>query len=465
MVFNPQNLVKVDGSFTLPKSVNATAHRCLNADIVREFWHNFSFRCSTLSILESDQFIFSIGNAKALPLENSDYTINVESNGVCVYAENEKDLMRGYLTMLDQIKLVDVNGGVEACIDCCTIREKPLISSRMVHYCIFPETELWELQRFIRLCGALKYTHVVLEFWGMLQYDCMKELGWSHAFTKEQVKEVVKEGLDLGLEIVPMFNHWGHASLSRVGFGKHVVLDQNPTLQTYFSEDGWCWDIKNPKVRSLLRNVREELTELCGNGKYFHIGCDEAYGFDFSKESIDEFCDYVNEISKEMNQCGRRIIMWGDMFLSKHPEFNPNNRYSDCNNPSLETEQYMLSRLDRAVILADWQYYVTLTPIETSNIFKNAGFDCLFCPWDRGIPQTRAAVAGVKEQNLMGFLHTTWNSLSGRLPFVTLAAMGGFESIDTYDINYINTRTATLLRKIMPANGDYVKCGWNKRQI
>ena len=334
-----------------------------------------------------------------------------------------------------------------------------------MHFCIFPETEIWELQRFVRLCGALKYTHVVLEFWGMLQYDCMKELAWSHAFTKEQIKPIVKEALDLGLEIIPMFNHWGHASASRVGFGKHVVLDQNPRLQTYFSEDGWCWDIKKPKVRALLRSIREELCELCGNGQYFHVGCDEAYGFDFSKESMDLICDFLSEISRDMNGKGRRIITWGDMFLSKHPEFNPNNRYSDCNNPSLETEQYMLGRLDRSVIIADWQYFTTIAPIETSSVFQNAGFDCLTCPWDRGLAQTRAAVTAVKEQQLMGFLQTTWHSISGRMPFITLAAMGGFESIDTYDTNYINTRTAALLRKAFPTHGDYQKCGWNKRQV
>jgi hypothetical protein len=47
--------------------------------------------------------------------------------------------------------------------------------------------------------------------------------------------------------------------------GKHVVLDQNPTLQTYFSEDGWCWDIRKPKVRELFRKIRSELIELCGD--------------------------------------------------------------------------------------------------------------------------------------------------------------------------------------------------------
>ena len=465
MVFNPQSLKKTGGTFVLPAAATATANPCLEKEILKEFWHNFSFRSSTLQLTPTDAFVLMIGDAEQLSLDGHAYSINVTPSGACICAQSEQDLLHGYMTLLDPIKLVECDGTSVACIDCCELRESALIANRMVHFCIFPETEIWEVERFVRLCGALKYTHVVLEFWGMLQYDCMKELAWSHAFTKEQIKPIVKQANDLGIQIVPMFNHWGHASASRVGFGKHVVLDQDPRLQTYFSEDGWCWDIKKPKVRALLRSIREELCELCGSGQYFHVGCDEAYGFDFSKESMDLICDFLNEISKDMNQIGRRIITWGDMFLSKHPEFNPNNRYSDCNNPSLETEQYMLGRLDRSVIIADWQYYVTLVPVETSEIFKNAGFDCLFCPWDRGVAQTRAAVSAAKEQKLMGFLHTTWNSIGGKLPYVTLMAIGGFESIDNHNINHANTYTATLLRKVFPAHGDYQKCGWNKRQI
>ena len=245
-------------------------------------------------------------------------------------AENEKDLIYGFMTLLDRFKAIDHDENLAIEVECCQIKEKPLIGNRMGHFCIFPETELWELQRFVRFCAALKYTHVVLEFWGMLKLDCMSELSWSHGYTKEQIKPIIKEANDLGLEIIPMFNHWGHASGSRVMHGKHVVLDQNPMLQTYFSEDGWCWDIKKPKVRKLLSQIRAELTEICGNGRYFHIGCDEAYNFELTKENMDFICDYINDISDEMTSLGRRIIAWGDMLLYRHPYYNSNNKYA-CN--------------------------------------------------------------------------------------------------------------------------------------
>ena len=70
--------------------------------------------------------------------------------------------------------------------------------------------------------------------------------------------------------------------------GKHVVLDQDSSLQSYFSDEGWRWDIKKPKVRKLLRSIREELMELCGDSGYFHIGCDESY-IKMTKDNIDPF--------------------------------------------------------------------------------------------------------------------------------------------------------------------------------
>ena len=464
MIFHPHEFIKTGGSLVLSGDAYALAHPCLNTDIIKDFWHSFTYQSSTLRMTETETFVFSIGHAAPLPLGDCDYSIHIKEDGICVCAENEKNLIRGFMTLLDCFRATDHGDALAIELDCCQIKDKPMIQNRMVHFCIFPETELWELQRFVRLCGALKYTHIVLEFWGMLQYDSMQELSWSHAYTKQQIAPIIRETRDLGLEIIPMFNHWGHAAGSRVMHGKHVVLDQNPALQSYFSEDGWCWDIRKPKVKSLLRQIRSELIALCGSGDYFHIGCDEAYGFTFTKSNMDMICDYINEIAEELQQQGRRIIAWGDMFLYRYPQYNPKNIYT-CSAPSAETEQYMLARLHRDVIVADWQYQAAEAPVETAAVFAKAGFDCLLCPWDSGRRQTNAAVATVKEYGLMGFLHTTWHTLSKGMPYVVLAAIGGFDGIDQREAALLSTQSAALLRKVMPIGGDYKKAGWSKIQV
>jgi hypothetical protein len=246
--------------------------------------------------------------------------------------------------------------------------------------------------------------------------------------------------------------------------GKHVVLDQNPALQTYFSDDGWCWDIRKPKVKELLYKIRNELCDLCGSGGYFHIGCDEAYNFELTKENMDLICDYINGINEEMRLQNRRAIVWGDMFLYRHSHYNPNNKYA-CNAPTAESEQYMLGRLNRDMVIADWQYSSVQSPVETSEVFVQAGFDCLLCPWDRGSDQLNSVIVTIEKQKLMGVLHTTWHTLSKGMPYVTRAAIGSFEGINACESSRIYTNTAALLRKVMPIDGDYAKAGWSKVQV
>lgn len=464
MIFHPQNIIKTEGSFNFWGNIQAKAHPCLDKDIIKEFWHNFTYQSSTLSISQSNEFIFSIGNTNPIPLGDSEYSIHIEEKGICVYAANEKSLLGGFMTLLDRFRGIDLDEKTAIRVDCCQMKDAALIQNRMVHFCIFPETEIWELQRFIRFCGALKYTHVILEFWGMLRYDCMDELAWSHAFTKEQIRPLIQEANDLGLEIIPMFNHWGHASASRVMHGKHVVLDQAPALQTFFSDDGWCWDIRNPKVKRLLREIRNELIELCGNGEYFHIGCDEAYNFEFTKENMDFICDYINEISHEMASENRRVIIWGDMLLYRHDYYNPKNRYH-CHAPRPDVGPYMLERLSRSVIIADWQYDAEQAPVETTAVFTQAGFDSLLCPCDCGKRKLASVLSTIKSQKIHGLLHTTWHTLSSGMPFVTIAAASCFEKNEDRIDEEWRPSTAALLRKVMPICGDYAKAGWSKIQV
>jgi hypothetical protein len=464
MLFHPQTVIKKDGTFTLSKQTAAIAHPCMSAAIIKEFWRNFSFQSSVLDVSECDELTFCVGNAQRPELQGYEYAINVTPDGICLCAETEKDLLRGFMTLLDLFRATKVDGALAVVLDCCEILDRAFVQNRMVHFCIFPETTLWDLQHFVRFCGALKYTHIVLEFWGTLKYDCLRELAWPSAYTKEQIRPIIREAKDLGLEVIPMFNHWGHASSCRAIYGKHVVLDQKPALQTYFSEDGWRWDIQSPEVRALLRSIRQELMELCGDGSYFHIGCDEAGGTEYSEAYMREVCDFINEVSDEMNALNRRVFVWGDMFLYRHAHYHPKNRYT-CNAPSADAEKEMLRRLDRRIVIADWQYNAPIAPVETSEVFKKAGFDCFLCPWDVGEAQMKSAISTVKTQALDGFLHTTWHTLSSGMPFVLLAAVCGFDRECEWDLVGAHTYTAAVLRKVMPIGGDYRKAGWSKVQI
>ncbi len=463
MIFSSDAFKKIDGAFRFSGNIKAVAHPCLAKPIFAELFRGYAFRHAEISFEETDALTLSVGGVSPLSLDGKNYAISITKDGFSLSGKSEQDLIHAFFTLADRIYAEDGESGVALCLDCGELRESAKIPVRMVHFCVFPETELWELARFVRLAAALKYTHLVIEFWGMLQYDCLKELAWSNAFSKEELLPILSEARALGLSLIPMLNHWGHATASRVMHGKHVVLDQNPSLQTLFDEDGWCWNIESQKTRALLRTARKELCELFGEGEYFHIGCDEAYNFDLTKkENRDAIVSYLNEISEELAAMGRRAIMWGDMLLAPNESYQP---HLYTLSPNKEAADDLLARISKNILIADWQYEPKKAPVETAAVFTEAGFDCMLCPWDLGLEPTKACAATVKEQALFGLLHTTWHTLSTGMPYVSLAAKSGFEDISGADRTALRTATAALLRKIFSANGDYRKSGFAKYQV
>ncbi len=460
MIFTPNKLSLGNGIFRIPQKAIAEANFCLISPIMQELWKGFNFTFSELEMTASSKPIFRIGEAEPLTTDGNMYAINVTEKGICITSESDDGLKKGFMTLLDLIECDD-NG---AYISECVIKESPLVKNCMAHFCVFHNTELWEIQKFFRLCGVLKYSHIVLEFWGMIKYDVKKELSWSSAFTKDEIRPLIKEANDMGLEIIPMFNHWGHAAACRVMHGKHVILDQAPWMQSYFSDDGWCWNIKKPKVRALLSGIRSELIELCGEGSYFHIGCDEAYNFEFTKENVDNICDFLNETASELSNIGRRPIMWGDMLIYYRPEFNPKNHYyAFC--PNIDTEEYITSKLDRRIVIADWQYECDAFPVESAQIFKKYGFDTLLCPWDMSDARNKTCTDTVKSEKLFGLMHTTWHTLSAGTPYVAMAALACWENEARWTGASLSAKTASLMRKAYFTNGDYTTSGWARYEI
>ena len=460
MIFNHYTEIK-NGFYYLDAVTAAKSNAVLDKDVLKELWKGFSMHCLELILQHTDDLVFVAGDPRHIELCGFPYAINIDENGIFLTASDKKNLIYGFLTLIECI--AGDNDG-RAKIGCGVIREKPVISNRMIHYCVFPDTELWELQRFVRFCAVLKYTHIVIEFWGMLKYDCCAELSWNHAFSKEQIQPVVKEAECLGIEIVPMFNHWGHASQSRAMHGKHVVLDQNPKLHNLFSDDGWRWNTGNPKTRGLLKLVRNELAELFPKSGYFHIGCDEAYGFKYTKAEMDGICSFVNRISDEFARDGKRVIMWADMLLYNDENYSKRNVYSAA--ATKEGAKYMMRNLSKEIVCADWQYDCTEYPIETSLTLKDAHFDTLLCPWDRTPQNTGACIKTAYEHGLYGIMQTTWHTLSsGSMAHVVKTAAECFGNQPCLNITPYLTKAAEILRKVYFADGNYRKAGWSRHEV
>lgn len=415
-------------------------------------------------------------NSDNMESENSDgYSLCITPSLIRIKASGAQNLLHGFFTLLQLIEADSLVPGKEKyCLPCLHIRDFPATPFRGVHLCIFPETPFTFIEKAIRLAGFLKYTHIVLEPWGMIPFSCFPQCAWPNAYTKEQIRSLVRQANAFGMEVVPCLNHLGHASSCRANYGRHTVLSRTPALATLFEPDGWTWCISNPDVRNLLRKIREEFCDLCGDGSFFHIGCDEAWSFGSCRKCSltprSLLTEYLNEICNHLSSLGRRPIMWGDMLLDPDYPYGDDIIISPYSIPPLSRHEKLFEiagELNRRILIADWQYDPREKEnffLTTTDYFQKKGFDVLLCPWnDAGGIFSLGASA--QNQHAHGFLLTTWHTLPEHMDTLVMgseASWCGMRQRENFGLVWM--KAGEWQRKICPCS-DYTECGFKSLEV
>lgn len=446
--------IKQNQKITLPKKANNPA--------ITDLLNNYAYGIKWNIEFTDNENEIIIENGEYVDCIEYDYAINVTEQGVYIRGEGYNAVIRGLMTLIEKIFCY---GRLDYKIECGATIEKPKMGFRSVHLCWFPEYSVEKMRKVIRICGVSKYTHVILETWGSIKLDTLKELSWECGFSKEEVKTLIAEANALGMEVIPFFQHLGHASLQRLGYtGKHTVLDQNPELEYlyYPGSYGWVWNFKCDEVRNMLKNVREELMELFGESEYFHLGCDES-GMEFDAK---ELSDYLNEVNAHLNSKGRRAIIWGDMLLS-HDFFE--DRDYECNSTA-EYANNLLENLDKDMVVADWQYNIKTDSWESAKFIRDKGFSVICCPWQEN-ENMNSAVNTVYDDGHFGIMKTTWDKLLVRggvasIMYFGLASFGDSSLKENQNTYYsVTERVHAAFRKTSPQTTSYEESGWHKNNV
>lgn len=441
--------------YVLKEHEAAEAYGKMNNPAVFNLWQSFTLKKGNISLNQSNELIFRIGKT-AIPIlpDDKEFSIKVDKDGICIVGADYGGLMRGFFSLL--MKFEYENGFVK--IKHTEENSNYNLKNRMIHICVFPENNLYFIKKLIRFSAMCQYTHIVIEFWGMLKYDCLKELSWKNAFSKSEVKELVSECKALGIEPIPMFNHLGHATASRVCYGKHVVLDQNPAMQELFTPDGWAWNITSKDTCRLLKQIRTELYEIFADSRYIHIGCDEAYCISENDTLRAYLPEYLKELTNEIENEGKRPMLWMDMLLEK-------DKFPHCYTTATPEEATLLQNsVSPSTIFVDWQYECTETPIPSLESLKNSSHDCMGAPWFNKENHS-AHINTIKENNMFGIMLTTWDALKHHFPnILECAKLLGCKGF-VWSVERPLEETATLMRKISFEGNNYEDCGWSAFQI
>ncbi|MCY2987217.1 MAG: family 20 glycosylhydrolase [Planctomycetota bacterium] len=475
----PNKITWGTGTFNLARNVKLAVGGDSDPALVQmlqETWQRFTFGTVELAVtrdasLTAGQFTLS-GARPPQRQPKATYSLKVDAAGIAASATDAAGVRHAWFTLLQLLEADEsaAGGGPVFTLPQVEIHDWPALKFRGLHLCIFHETSPLMIEKAIRLAAFFKFTHVVLEFWGMLRLDAMRELSWPEAWPKAEAGRLIGIARNMGLEVVPMFNCWGHATACRIKHGRHVVLDQNPRLAPLFEPDGWTWCLTNPRTQDLLRRVCDELIEFAGPGQFFHIGCDEAYSHatcDRCRQAdrVQLFADHINNLAAHLEKRGRRAIMWGDALLEsgKWPA-----GFAANGSPALPTHE-ALDRVSRKIMIADWHYDVTKGEVPTLAHFHGRGFETLACPWNS--PSNIRTLAKAASANQSGLLMTTWHHLVQSIPTLAYTANCAWSQDQTalgmrqMDWSLMRAATAAVLRKLVPADGKFERAGWNSFEL
>ena len=162
------------------------------------------------------------------------------------------------------------------------------------------------------------------------------------ALTPEQARDLALYAQQRGVELIPEIESFGHTRYV-TGVPQYAGLaDRTPGGEENFS----AVTPVSPQTLTLMSDLYREVAEIFPS-RYLHGGCDEVNwgGSDLSRRALetrsrdDIWAGYLNSLDDVARGLGKDFIVWGDHVLHERPG--------------------VLARLNKDIIVMDWQYYVT----------------------------------------------------------------------------------------------------------
>ena len=225
-----------------------------------------------------------------------------------------------------------------------------------------------------------------------------------------QVKRIVDLCRKRNIRLVPKMNLMGHQSERNSdtmdGLLKgHPELDETPGIKEVFYCRSLC--PSHPNTKPIVTDLINEITEAFETDG-IHIGMDEV--FDIGKcdrckdiPTYKLFAAWVTALAEHNRSHGLQTLMWGDRLLNGlETGYGAWEASGNFTEPALHL-------LSRDTLICDWHYEDCVT-YPSVNIFADAGYRMLVCPWryranaEKFIRYAQANDKG----HIEGTLATTW---------------------------------------------------------
>lgn len=335
------------------------------------------------------------------------YAIDVSSREIQLSAPATQGLWLGAQTLL---QLIIGNRSQGFLIRQCGIQDWPSTPRRICHLPrLTHKSDLELFRRYARLLARYKFNTLILENSGAIKLDKHPEAWWSDGFSKDEIRTLISDFKDLGFEVIPQLNSFGHVD---EWLGAEPGEIDSYHLADLFSTAEYHDTLNpcNPRVYDILFDCYNEMLDVYGNPKYFHMGLDEARrrGFGNNADCKGEppahiFADHANRIGEFFANKNVTPVMWADLLLdpAKFPGID------NCNGGAPTNFSESLDLIKAPYALMDW-HYDTPDPLPTLKYLSGKGHDVWATPW-KDAHNTYGHAQAAKSLELKGICATTWN--------------------------------------------------------
>lgn len=421
----PRTLKIRRGSFTLPTkgadliSGSARAARAVFSTLA-EHGNTVGIRTAKIA---TDQAAVAAREGACAPLPEF-YTLIISKTGIEISFRETGGLRAAMATLRQLLRQYGRR------LPCLKIRDWPDFSRRGVMLDV-SRGRVPKLETVLELAeklADLKINELQLYTEHTFAYRKYKSVwqSWG-ALTGEEIRKLDSRCRELGIDLVPNQNSFGHLreflahpGLNRLG----EVSDSYEDPGGEFTRRPTTLAPNHPGTLPFLRGLYDELLPNFSS-RFFNVGCDETW--DLGRGQNKELCarkgkgrvylDFLKQIHREVSQRGKTMMFWGDIIL-KYPELI---RELACSSrrESAQSSQNGLTSAAKDIIALNWGYEADHPFGKESSQFAKANVPFYVCPgtstWqtligrhDNALANLRAAAKAGKRSGAIGYLITDW---------------------------------------------------------
>lgn len=321
-----------------------------------------------------------------------------------------------------------------------SVKEKPLFSMDgamidMSRNAVMKVDTVKSMLRKMALMGLNMFMLYTEDTYEIQEYPYFGHL--RGRYTKDEIKELDKYALELGIELIPCIQTLGHLATHLRWEASKKYKDSNNTLL-----------VGNEETYKLIDSMFKTVSE-CFTTRRIHIGMDETldlgtggyltkYGF---REKNDIYFEHLEKVRDMALSYGLKPMMWSDMFFRLAGKGLKDFADYDVR---VEMTDKVIEKIPQGVQPVFWDYYHAKEEFYSTNIEKHrkafkeetlfaGGVWCWagHCPlYKLTIQNTVPALEACKKHGIKEVIATVWHNGAEASLVMGLASLALYASYD-----------------------------------